>query len=105
MRQILFFDLPTETTEEKRAYRKFRQFLISEGWLMLQYSVYSKLTLNNTQAISTKNRVLKNKPKSGNIIVLKVTEKQFASMDYILGDIMQSIANSDKRVVFLGGEE
>lgn len=105
MRQILFFDLPVETSEERKAYRKFRNFLISEGWLMLQYSVYSKLTLNNTQASSVKNRVMKNKPKAGNVIILKVTEKQFASMDYILGEITQSVANSDARVIFLGEDD
>jgi CRISPR-associated protein Cas2 len=104
MRQLLFFDLPVDTSEERRAYRKFHQFLISEGFLMLQFSVYSKLTLNNTQATSVKSRVMKNKPKSGNIVILKVTEKQFASMDYILGDSIQSVANSDARVIFLGGD-
>ena len=104
MRQLLFFDLPSQTEEERRAYRKFRRFLISDGWLMLQFSVYSKLTLNNTQALTIKNRVLKNKPKEGDIIILKVTEKQFAGMDYILGTSVQSVASSDARVVFLGGK-
>lgn len=105
MRQLLFFDLPVETSEERKAYRKFRNFLISDGWLMLQYSVYSKLTLNDTQASSVKNRVMKNKPKVGNVVLLKVTERQFASMDYILGEVSQSVANSDARVIFLGEED
>lgn len=102
MRQLLFFDLPTQTAENRKAYAKFRKFLISEGWVMLQYSVYSKLTLNNTQANTVKSRVLKNKPKEGHVVILKVTEKQFASMDYILGERNQTVANSDARVVFLG---
>lgn len=105
MRQLLFFDLPVETASDRKAYRKFRSFLISEGWLMLQYSVYSKLTLNNTQATAVKNRVLKNKPTAGKVVILKVTEKQFASMDYILGSTLTKVANSDARVVFLGGDE
>lgn len=106
MRQLLFFDLPMQTAAERKDYAKFRKFLISEGWLMLQFSVYSKLTLNNTQAASVKNRVMKNKPKAGNVVILKVTEKQFASMDYILGESVQSVANSDARVIFLGnGDE
>ena len=104
MRQLLFFDLPTQTEEKRSAYRKFRRFLISDGWLMLQFSVYSKLTLNHTQALTAKNRVLKNKPAEGDIFILKVTEKQFASMDYILGESLQSVANSDARVIFLGGK-
>lgn len=29
MRLILMFDLPVDTTEEKKAYRNFRKFLLS----------------------------------------------------------------------------
>ncbi|MBT0897600.1 CRISPR-associated endonuclease Cas2, partial [Streptococcus infantarius] len=48
MRMILMFDMPTETVEERKAYRKFRKFLLSEGFIMHQFSVYSKLLLNNS---------------------------------------------------------
>lgn len=102
MRQLLFFDLPMETPQEKKSYRKFRKFLLSEGFIMLQYSVYSKLTLNDTQAKTVLRRVEQNKPKNGNVVVLKVTEKQFAQMNYLLGEKNPSVANSDQRVVFLG---
>ena len=48
MRMILFFDLPTVTDANKRTYRKFHNYLLSEGFIMMQYSVYMKLTLNAT---------------------------------------------------------
>ena len=48
MRMILMFDMPVETAEERKAYRKFRKFLINEGFIMHQFSVYSKLLLNNS---------------------------------------------------------
>lgn len=48
MRMILMFDMPTETVDDRKAYRRFRKFLISEGFIMHQFSVYSKLLLNNT---------------------------------------------------------
>lgn len=48
MRMILMFDMPTDTAEERKAYRKFRKFLLSEGFIMHQFSIYSKLLLNNT---------------------------------------------------------
>lgn len=102
MRQIVFFDLPTNTALEKKDYRNFRKFLLNEGFIMLQYSVYSKLTLNDTQAKTVLRRLEKNKPKNGNIFVLKVTEKQFSQMNYLLGESDQSISNSDSRVIFLG---
>lgn len=102
MRQLVFFDLPTQSPQEQKEYRKFRQFLLNEGFLMLQYSVYSKLTLNDTQAQTVLRRIEKHRPSKGAVVVLKVTEKQFAGMYYIVGQKDNSVANRDERVVFLG---
>lgn len=45
MRVVVFFDLPTETAEERRDYRRFRAALLKNGFFMMQESVYS----NNTE--------------------------------------------------------
>ena len=52
MRLIVFFDLPVKTKKQIRIYTKFRKFLISKGYLMLQYSVYSKILNNRDSAKS-----------------------------------------------------
>ena len=41
MRVIVFFDLPTISVEDRKEYTKFRKFLIKNGFLMMQESVYS----------------------------------------------------------------
>ena len=102
MRMILMFDMPTETAEERKAYRKFRKFLLSEGFIMHQFSIYSRLLLNNSANKAMIERLQANNPKKGTITLLTVTEKQFARMIYLHGERDDSIANSDKRVVFLG---
>ena len=99
---ILMFDMPTETVEERKAYRKFRKFLLSEGFIMHQFSVYSKLLLNNSANKAMIDRLQANNPKKGSITLLTVTEKQFARMIYLNGERDMSMANSDKRLVFLG---
>lgn len=99
---ILMFDMPTETVEERKAYRKFRKFLLSEGFIMHQFSVYSKLLLNNSANKAMIDRLQANNPKKGNITLLTVTEKQFARMIYLNGERDMSVANSEKRLVFLG---
>ncbi|MCK1158373.1 CRISPR-associated endonuclease Cas2 [Streptococcus uberis] len=104
MRMLLMFDMPTDTADERKAYRKFRKFLISEGFIMHQFSVYSKLLLNNSANTAMIDRLQENNPKSGNITLLTVTEKQFARMIYLSGHRDTSIANSDSRIVFLGEE-
>lgn len=101
MRMILMFDMPTDTVERK-AYRKFRKFLLNEGFIMHQFSIYSKLLLNNTANKAMVDRLQENNPKKGSITLLTVTEKQFSRMIYLNGDKDTSVANSDERVVFLG---
>lgn len=102
MRMILMFDMPVETAEERKAYRKFRKFLIKEGFIMHQFSVYSKLLLNSSANNAMLERLKINNPKKGSITLLTVTEKQFSRMIYLNGEKDTSIANSDARLVFLG---
>ena len=100
MRMLLFFDLPTITEANKKAYRHFHKFLIKEGFIMLQYSVYMKLTLNPTATQAMLSKIKKSKPIEGSIMVLNITEKQFSNMEIILGSIKTNVLNSTDRVVF-----
>lgn len=104
MRMLVMFDLPTETVAERKAYRKFRKFLLSEGFLMHQYSVYSKLLLNGTANKAMIKRLQDNNPNGGNVTILSVTEKQFSKMIYLHGNKNNSVANTDSRLVFLGDD-
>lgn len=101
MRVMVFFDLPTETLENKRNYRVFRKFLIKKGFMMLQESVYCRLALNQTVANSIVESVRSNKPTDGLVLLLTVTEKQFSKMEYICGDKPSSIIDSDERLIIL----
>ena len=101
MRIILFFDLPTESLENKREYRKFRKFLIKKGFLMLQESVYCKLALNQTVAKAVVYSVKSNKPKDGLVQLIVITEKQFSKMEYICGENKSNIIDSDSKLVIL----
>ncbi|WP_338141283.1 CRISPR-associated endonuclease Cas2, partial [Staphylococcus simulans] len=46
LRLFIMFDLPVETSRERREYRKFVKFLLNEGYVRSQYSIYCKLILN-----------------------------------------------------------
>ena len=101
MRIIVFFDLPTETSENKRHYREFRKFLIKRGFLMIQESVYCNLALNTTVANSVVQAIKSNKPPEGLVQMLVITEKQYARMEMVVGNANHSIIDSDERVVIL----
>lgn len=101
MRVIVFFDLPVETDTDRRNYRKFRKFLIKDGFLMLQESVYAKLAFNFTQVEQIISAVKKEKPEKGSVQILSVTEKQFSKMEHISGKIDTDIINSDERLLII----
>ncbi len=101
MRLLVFFDLPTETLEDKRHYRKFRQCLIKNGFMMLQESVYCRMLITPTAERSAMDVVRKNKPPSGTVQMLSVTEKQFEKMEYLVGEYKSDIVDSDERLVVL----
>ena len=50
MRIMVLFDLPTKTVENRKEYLKFRKFLLNEGFIMMQESVYTRLVLNGSSA-------------------------------------------------------
>ena len=101
MRMLLFFDLPTVEAADRREYAQFRKFLIEQGFLMLQESVYCKLALNATAANAIAMQVRRNKPPKGLIQMLTVTEKQYARMEFVLGEYKSEVIDSDERLVVL----
>lgn len=101
MRILVFFDLPTETGENKRDYRKFRKVLIKNGFIMLQESVYSRMLITPGAGELVVNVIRKNKPPKGIVQILTVTEKQFSQMEYIVGEHKSDTIDSDERLVVL----
>lgn len=101
MRILVMFDLPVVTSAERKEYTRFRKYLIKSGFLMMQESVYCKLSPNSTLADSVVDNVRKNKPEKGLVQVLKVTEKQFAKMEYIVGEGNMEVLATDDRLVIL----
>ncbi len=86
MRLLVFFDLPVATAVQRKRYAQFRKALIKEGYLMVQQSVYAKLVINEAAANGALARLRKIRPPEGLVQVLKVTEKQYATMTFITGD-------------------
>ena len=96
---MVFFDLPTLSAEDRREYAKFRKFLIKGGFLMMQESVYTKMTLNKTVADSVVESVKRNKPPKGLVQLMTITEKQFNRMEYVCGEFVSDVLCTDERLV------
>lgn len=101
MRVLVLFDLPVGTQLERREYAKFRRFLLKNGFMMLQESVYCKLALNATASNAINDYIRKNKPNHGLVQMLTITEKQFSKMEMITGDYRTDVIDSDERLLIL----
>ena len=101
MRVIVFFDLPTETFEHKRQYRKFRKTLIKNGFLMMQESVYCRMLITQSAGKAVIDVIRKNRPAEGIVQIMTVTEKQFAGIEYITGEHHSEVIESDERLIIL----
>ena len=101
MRVIVFFDLPVLTESNRREYRTFRKFLIKTGFMMVQESVYCKLAQNSSFAYIVVDNIKKNKPPEGLVQVLRVTEKQYNKMDFIVGEKTGDVLTTTERLVIL----
>jgi CRISPR-associated protein Cas2 len=86
MRLLVFFDLPVETAKQRKDYRQFRKFLINDGYLMLQESVYAKMVVTEAAAKNAIARMKKKRPPAGLVQVLRVSEKQYADMVFVTGE-------------------
>ncbi len=86
MRIMVFFDLPVKTKTQRREATRFRNFLLNDGYHMLQYSVYARVC-NGADAVEKhKVRARCNLPDNGSVRMLVITEKQYESIEILLGN-------------------
>lgn len=85
MRMIVFFDLPTITKKNKQDYVRFRRFLLQDGFDMIQFSVYSRIVVGKDGELHHYNRIKAHLPPKGSIRCMAVTEKQYASIQFLVG--------------------
>ena len=101
MRVIVMFDLPVITDTQKRIATKFRNFLLDEGYIMMQFSVYSRICKNNDDLLKHVNRIKINAPKSGNIRMIQITENQYNNMIMFSGQkAIEEDISEDNLIIF-----
>ena len=85
MRMIVFFELPVSTKSARREASHFRNFLLHDGYHMLQYSVYARVCNGRDAVAKHRQRLRNNLPDNGSVRLLVITEKQYESIDILLG--------------------
>ncbi len=78
---LVFFDLPTDTKKERKAAADFRKRLITDGFIMFQFSIYMRHCPSSENAAVHIKRVKSFLPSLGKVGILTITDKQFGDME------------------------
>ena len=82
---LVFFDLPTETKKDKKAYVDFRKNLQKDGFTMFQFSIYIRHCASSENAEVHLKRVKSFLPEFGKVGLLTITDKQFGNIQLFHG--------------------
>lgn len=97
---VLFFDLPVGTPAQRKAATQFRNHLLKDGYLMLQYSVYARCC-NGQEALEKHlARLHPHLPAEGSVRALQVTDKQYARMKILLGNLIPEERTGGEQLLF-----
>lgn len=82
---LVFFDLPTETKRQRKAYADFRKKLLQDGFTMFQFSIYVRHCPSKENADVHVKRVKGIIPEYGKVGILRITDKQFGEIELYEG--------------------
>ncbi len=82
---FVFFDLPVLTKPERRTATRFRNFLLKDGYMMIQFSVYARICNGQDRADKHIQRLNGNIPEKGSVRVMQITDKQYERTKILVG--------------------
>ena len=83
---LVFFDLPVGSKQERKAATNFREDLLKEGYMMIQFSVYARPCVSQEKVRTQLRRLLPKIPCSGQVRALTITDAQWARMKFVQSD-------------------
>jgi CRISPR-associated protein Cas2 len=96
---IAMYDLPIETSENRRDYTRFRKALLKDGFMMLQFSVYARF-IASEEAAETHRRIVKSCiPAAGQVRLIAITDIQFSKMEVFYGKKPQAVEDIPEQIL------
>ena len=85
MWMIVMFDLPVTEKPQRKAATDFRNFLLDQGLMMAQFSVYFRLLSGPDAVNSLEKKIAAFLPDEGKVNILTITDKQYERMQTYTG--------------------
>jgi CRISPR-associated protein Cas2 len=82
---FVFFDLPVGTKQERQTATRFRNRLLKDGYMMIQFSVYARICNGHDRVDKHMQRLNAQIPSRGSVRVIQITDKQYERMKILVG--------------------
>lgn len=82
---FVFFDLPVSSKPERQTATRFRNFLLKDGYMMIQFSVYARICNGQDRVEKHLLRLGAKIPEKGSVRALQITDKQYERMKILVG--------------------
>jgi len=92
------FDLPTMTSEDRKRYRLFHDFLEDDGFDRMQYSIYIRHCASEENAAVHMARVRATLPQDGEVRIISITDKQFGRIQVYQGRLPRKAEAAPQQV-------
>lgn len=80
MWMLVLFDLPTAEKYQQKEATKFRNFLLDNGFSMVQYSIYTKLFSGKDACQKYYGQIRMNLPEEGKVDIVTITDRQYENI-------------------------
>lgn len=94
------FDLPVQDRADRRAYTRFRHFLLDQGFQMAQFSVYYRLISGKEVAEKMDRLIRQSLPPAGLVQTIVITDKQYENIRTFIGKRRKEQEKPDQLLLF-----
>ncbi len=79
------FDLPVVTDRDRKEATRFRNHLLDDGYLMIQFSVYARPCVSHEHLEKHQAKVMRFVPAAGNVRLMFMTDEQWKKSVTVIG--------------------
>lgn len=97
---VVMFDLPTKSAAQRREYSKFRHMLLDLGFMMTQYSVYSKYSPSGVLSNRVVSEIKTAVPAGGQVRILHVSDREWAATIRFSNALPETAQEQPEQLVF-----
>lgn len=97
---IVLFDIPVRTSKQRKKATLFRKRLLEEGFIMMQYSVYTRYFGNHQQLETMHQKLSADIPAGGKVDIIAITDKQYENIKSYHSAERQKKSNPDQLTLF-----